>query len=137
MMHGYSPKFLMSGHELRAPIDLVHVIQIIPNTLTRRTSLEKFALACANHTHWPGNSWANIANETNTCTICAYAHPSSLSKLVVWFDNASRYIGRSSKCQRNYSEPLLVTNVLNPVTVVIQTSRWANPFVVHTDKLKI
>src|SRR5437867_9818291 len=48
-----------------------------------------------------------------------------------------RYTGRSSKWQRLYSGPFLITKVIGPVTVRLQATRRARPFLSHIDKLKL
>ena len=55
----------------------------------------------------------------------------------VLYYSPHRYVGRSSKWQRNYSGPFLVVKIHSAVTVSIQRSERADAVVVNTDKLKL
>ena len=54
----------------------------------------------------------------------------------VWLYSPRRYVGRSSKWQRNYSGPCLVTKVLGLVDVVVQRMACSKRQVIHIYKLK-
>ena len=54
----------------------------------------------------------------------------------VFYYSPRRYVGRSPKWQRLYGGPFLITKVLGPVNVLLQSSRRAHGFVAHIDKLK-
>ena len=54
----------------------------------------------------------------------------------VWYHTPRRYVGRSTKWQRMYTGPFLITRVWGPVDVVLQPSLRSKPFVAHVDKLR-
>jgi len=55
----------------------------------------------------------------------------------VWYHYPRRYSRRTPKWQKSFVGPFLVIRRLPPVNYVLQKSKFAKPFVVHTDKLKM
>ena len=55
----------------------------------------------------------------------------------VWYYYPRRYSRRSPKWQKNFVGPFLIIRQLPPVNYVLQKSKFAKPFTVHADKLKM
>jgi len=55
----------------------------------------------------------------------------------VWYYYPRRYKGRSPKWSKTYTGPYLVVREIPPCNFVLQKSQRSQPFVTHTDKLKM
>jgi len=55
----------------------------------------------------------------------------------VWYYYPRRYARQSSKLQKTYIGPYLITKVLPPSSAVLQKTKRSRAFVVHFDKLKL
>jgi len=136
---GFSPNFLLFGHEVRAPIDLVLgdiAEEESPGNRTygdfvadrRKTMLSAYSLT------------------RETLGRCALRAKDRYDLRVrpaeyqvgewVWFFCPRRYTGRTPKWQRLYSGPFLITELLGRVNLRIQRTRRSDSVVVHYDKVK-
>ena len=133
---GFSPNFLVLGREVRMHIDL---ILGRPENETPRSSEDFVEQVQRRYLE----SYALVRDELGRNALRqkrAYDMRVRPIKFTVgtwvWAYSPRRYVGRSSKWQKNYSGPFLVIKVLGPVNVILRKSRRARSIVIHVDKLK-
>jgi len=136
---GYTPNFLVFGHENRAPVDLIlgkiveeaeHVDS--PDQFVcdmQEKYREAYALTRMN--------LEEVAQRRKSEYDIKVKPAEFEVGQNVWYYYPRRYTKRSPKWSKNYDGPFVITRVIPPCNYVIQRSKKSKPQVVHQDKLKI
>ena len=135
---GYSPNFLMFGHEVRAPIDLV---------LGSKTDFEKtFAsshefvedkLSTFQAAYQLVRKKLKLSAERQKRRYDLRVRPVVFKEGdLVWLWSQRRKMKRKLKWQRCFTGPFTIVERLGPVNFRIRRSNKSKCFVVHMDKLK-
>jgi len=126
---GYSPNFLTLGRKLRGPVDSVYeetyesFVEMIRSRMTDAYSEVRKALKRS----------AKRNERYYDCKVRPQKY--SVGQWVYYF-NPRKFQGKQMKWMNQFSGPFLVIRTPSPVTVGIQKSRKAKPFIVHIDKVK-
>ena len=135
---GYSPNFLIFGHENRAPVDLVlgRPTEDIDAARPVNEYVDEFSERMENAYGIVREHLAKAAEIRKKRYDLRVNETSFTVGSFVWYYTPRRYQGRSPKWQKNYGGPFLITERRGPVNYVLQKSKSSKPFVTHIDKLK-
>ena len=134
---GFSPNFLMFGHEVNSPIDLI--LGTPPDADLH--TVDDFVLDKCHkieQAHELARSQLKQAALRNKKGYDLKVRP--LQYHVgqwVWFYCPRRRVGKDPKWQKLYSGPYLVTRLIGEVNLVLQKSSRSKPFVTHINKVKV
>jgi hypothetical protein len=135
---GFSPNFLVYGHENRAPLDLVLAVADEPEGIGASPDdyvnemLERKRKAYDLVRRNLGRAAERRKREYDQ-----KVRPKTFQQGAwVWYFYPRRYRGKSPKWQRHYVGPYLIIRELPPCNFVIQKSAKSKPIVAHVDKLK-
>jgi len=135
---GYSPNFLMFGHEVRAPLDVVMGLPVhgdISRIAVDDFVEDKLVQMRAAYRSVRENLRKSAERQKHYYDLrvkpAAY-RPDDM----VWLWNARRKQGRTPKWERRYTGPYTVIEQLGPVNYRITKSTKAKAIVVHVDKLQ-
>ena len=135
---GYSPNFIVLGHENRAPVYLV--LGEVQNEETYYISHDEYVAdfqTKMREAYAMTREHLNVASERRKSDYDIKVKPARFAVGDwVWYYYPRRYVNRSPKWSKNYDGPFLVTRVIEPCDYVIQRNRRVKPQVVHGDKLK-
>jgi len=133
---GYSPNYLVFGHELRAPLDVVLALSqnrdstMNYNHVSELEERLRYAhQAVKAHLGRAGNRAKrhyDLRVKRNCYEIGEW----------VLYCNPRHFRGREYKWSRKFSGAFLVIDVLPPVNLKLQRSPSAKPFIVHYDRVK-
>jgi len=135
---GYSPNFLMFGHEVRAPLDVVMGLPVHGNASGIavddfvQTKVDRMRAAYRS----VRDNLQKAAERQKQYYDLRVKPASHAPGDLVWLWNARRKQGRTPKWQRCYTGPYKVVEQIGPVNYRIQRSARSKSFVVHVDKLQ-
>src|SRR2546425_6734278 len=134
---GFTPNFLMLGHEVRAPVDLLYgtppedeASLSYDDYAERKVKVMRDAYALVR-----GHLGVSAQRMKKKYDMRVKPNTYPIGSWVYYY-NPRRYMGKSPKWQRLFTGPFLVVREIGPVNVVLQLSRRSKPFVVHIDKIK-
>ena len=136
---GYTPNFLVFGHENRMPVDLV--LGKIVEEPEHYDSPDQF-VSDAQERYREAYALARMnLEESAQRRKVEYDIKVKPTKFEVgqnvWYLYPRRYTNRSPKWCRNYDGPFVITRVIPPCNYVIQRNKRSKSQVVHGDKLKL
>ena len=135
---GFSPNFLVFGHENRAPLDLV--LGVVPEEQQLHDSYDDYVSELQRRqrdAYELARIHLGVSAQRRKEHYDIRVRPAKFEVgQWVWYFYPRRYVSRSPKWTKNYDGPFLVTRVIPPSDYVIQRSRRSSPQVVHGDKLK-
>lgn len=132
----YTPNYLMLSREVHAPVDVVYGCPQTPAPTTYDDYADELEERLKRAYSFVRNHLRRAA-ERNKKYYDLRVRPQKY-KVGDWvYCYQPRKIqGRQEKWRRKFSGPFLVTRVLGPVNLLLQRSKKAKPFCVHTDKVK-
>ena len=136
---GYTPNKLFLGRESRMPVDLA--MGLPPEESRVGETYDDYV---SNMQETVERSYRLVREhlQTNSQRRKA-AYDTRVRKMEfqvgtwVWYYYPRRYSRKSPKWQKNFVGPFLIVRQLPPVNYVLQKSKFAKPFTVHADKLKM
>ena len=135
---GYSPNYLMYGHEVRAPLDVVMGLPVTgspPGIPVHDFVDEKLGQMRAAYRAVREN--LNKAAERQKHYYDLRVKPASFHPNdSVWLWTTRRKQGRTPKWQRRFVGPYVVVEKTGPVNYSIKRSAKSKSFIVHVDKLR-
>ena len=135
---GYSPNFLMFGHEVRSPLDVVMGLPVVctpPGIAVHEFVDDKVDQIRAAYRVVREN--LKKAAERQKHYYDLRVKPASFQPNDnVWLWTTRRKKGRTPKWQRRLVGPHLVVEKIGPVNYRLRRSSKSKPFVVHVDKLR-
>jgi len=137
---GFSPNFLVFGHENRAPIDLILGPILEESEEVQNRTYDEFVeqqLSIYQEAYQVARE--HLGNAAQRRKTDYDQHVRSVEFQVgewVWYYYPRRYVQRSPKWTKNYDGPFLIIRKILPCDYVIQKTRRSVPQVVHANKLK-
>ena len=135
---GYSPNYLMFGHEVRAPIDLVLGSKNdFKKTFTSSHEFVEDKLSTVQAAYQSVRKQLRLSAERQKRRYDLRVRPAVfLVGDLVWLWSQRRKMKRKLKWQRCYTGPFTIVERLGPVNYRIRRSSKSKCLVVHMDKLK-
>lgn len=136
---GFSPYYLMYGHEMRLPLELVIPIYPEENVSTQETSVDQFVRRMS-------DTFSYVYRQNRQ----SLQHAMAAQKKVydkrrhekyykpgdgVWLFNPKRRVGRTPKLDSPWEGPYTVIRNIGEVVCQIQQNRKSKSKIVHKDKL--
>ena len=135
---GYSPNFLMFGHEVRAPLDIV--MGLPPHSAEPAGTVDEFVnnklgVMRAAYESVRNRLKRSAERQKHYYDLRVKAASFETGDLV-WLYSTRRRQGITPKWQRRYTGPYTVLECVGPVNYRIRRSAKSKAFVVHVDKLQ-
>ena len=135
---GYSPNYLMFGHEVRAPLDIV--MGLPPHSSEPAGTADEFVdskLEVMRSAYESVRNRLKRSAERQKRYYDLRVKAASFQKGdLVWLYSTRRKQGLTPKWQRRYTGPYAVLESVGPVNYRIRRSAKSKAFVVHVDKLQ-
>jgi len=135
---GYSPNYLMFGHEVRAPLDII--MGLTSHSAGPSRTADEFVenkLETMRLAYESVRKQLQRSAERQKHYYDLRVKPASYKQGdLVWLWSTRRKKGRTPKWQRRFTGPYTVVKPIGPVNYQITRSAKSKSFVVHVDKLQ-